>query len=291
MGPQPRNADRIIARIARRQHGNATRRQLLVAGVTRKEIKGRVARGALIAVHRGVYRVAGAGPSLEADYMAAVLACGDGACLSGLAAARLWEIVKGSPPPQVTAPTERKVKGVVTHRASPKATTRKGIPLTTVPATLVALAAVLPEDALARACHEAGVKYGTTPRQVEAVMPGNASGSAALRRILRGDTRVTLSKLEQRFLQLLRDNNLPLPQTNKVRGSKRVDCHWPGLTVELDGYRFHNSRHSWKQDRIREREARARGDEFRRYGWDDLPEPALRELGQLLPRGAPRATT
>jgi hypothetical protein len=36
-------------------------------------------------------------------------------------------------------------------------------------------------------------------------------------------------------------------------------------TVELDGYQFHNSRYSWEQDRLREREARARADDFRRY--------------------------
>ena len=38
-----------------------------------------------------------------------------------------------------------------------------GIPVTTVARTLVDLAAVLGADDLARACHEAGVLYGTTP--------------------------------------------------------------------------------------------------------------------------------
>ena len=53
-----------------------------------------------------------------------------------------------------------------------------------------------------------------------------------------------------------------------------MDCHWPGrrLTVELDGYRYHSSRHAWEQDRRREREARARGDEFRRYTYGDVFE-------------------
>jgi hypothetical protein len=58
------------------------------------------------------------------------------------------------------------------------------------------------------------------------------------------------------------------------------------LTVDLDGYRFHNSRHSWEQDRRREREARARGDEFRRYSYGDVTEDPtfmLAELHLLLP--------
>ena len=70
-------------------------------------------------------------------------------------------------------------------------------------------------------------------------------------------------------------------------GSYRVDCRWPehALTVELDGYRYHHSRHAWEQDRRREREARSRGDEFRRYTYGDVCEDAtlmLRELSALL---------
>ena len=75
---------------------------------------------------------------------------------------------------------------------------------------------------------------------------------------------MTLSVMEAHFLTLLRESNLALPETNRRAGGRRVDCRWPELrlTVELDSYRFHRSRHSWEQDRRREREARARGDEF-----------------------------
>ena len=96
---------------------------------------------------------------------------------------------------------------------------------------------------------------------------------------------MTLSKLEALFLDLLRDNGLPLPITNRPAGGRRVDCRWPAhrLTVELDGYRFHNSRHSWEQDRRREREARARGDDFRRYTYGDVMENATLMLAELRP--------
>jgi hypothetical protein len=131
----------------------------------------------------------------------------------------------------------------------------------------VDLAAVLSVDDLARACHEAGVRYETTPRQVEAVPARrpNTKGAGKVREVLRGDVHVTLSKLERRFLERLREAGLPLPQTNRPAGGRRIDCRWPEhrLTVELDGYRYHNSRHAWELDRHREREARARGDEFR----------------------------
>jgi hypothetical protein len=86
---------------------------------------------------------------------------------------------------------------------------------------------------------------------------------------------------------LLQRARLPLPKTNKVAGGRRVDCRWPEhrLTVELDSYRFHNSRYSWNQDRLREREARTRGDEFRRYTPTDVfddPGFMLSELRGLL---------
>jgi very-short-patch-repair endonuclease len=158
-----------------------------------------------------------------------------------------------------------------------------------VPRTLVDIAAALSPEALARACHEAGVRYRTTPVQVEAVLDErpNVKGARKLRRVIHGDVHVTLSRIEARALGLLRDEGLPLPLTNRPAGGRRVDCRWPEhrLTVELDGYRFHNSRYSWEQDRRREREARARGDEFRRYSYGDVmedPRFMLAELHSLL---------
>ena len=224
-------------------------------------------------------------PSVEATYLAAVLAAGDGAALTGLAGGRLWRLVKGTAPPAVViTATERRIEGVRTIRTRgldpADVTIFNAVPVTTVPRTLVELAAELSLDALARACHEAGVLYGTTPGTVEAVLERRPTsrGARKLRRIMSGEVHVTLSKLEARFLKLLRAEKLPLPVTNRPAGGRRVDCRWPEerLTVELDSYQFHNTRHAWEQDRRREREARARGDEFRRYSYGDVLEhPAL----------------
>lgn len=225
--------------------------------------------------------------------MAAVKACGSRAVLCGPPAAHLWRLIRGSPPqPEVRAPTRRLVPGVITHRsvtASVDVADWRGIPVTSVPRTLVDLASSLSEPALARACHEAGVLYRTTPRQVDSVLrrSPNAKGRAKLGRLLHGEVPVTLSRLESRFLTLLGKARLPLPVTNRLAGGRRVDCRWPEhrLTVELDSYRFHNSHYSWSKDRLREREARQRGDEFRRYGPTDVfddPVFMLTELQELL---------
>ena len=293
MGAKVRTVERRLARIAGTAHGVVTRAQLLDAGVTRKEIEHRLRIGALLREYRGVYRVGHRAPSVEAQYLAAVRACGDEALLSGHAAGYLLGLLKGrAPEPEVTAPTERKVDGIETRRAQVKhdATTWRGIPVTTVARTLVDLAGVLEVDDLARACHEAGVRHRTTPAIVEAVLARRprTPGVAKLRAVMRGDVRVTLSRLEALFLERLRDARRELPITNRPAGGRRVDCRWPEhrLTVELDSYTYHHSRHAWEQDRRREREARARGDEFRRYTWRDVfeePGPMLAELSKLIP--------
>jgi hypothetical protein len=293
MGPPDHTVEEMLARIASRQHGVVTRSQLLDAGVSVRAIKGRVRKGALLREHPGVYRVGHSAPSLEACYLAAVLACGEGALLSGRAAAHLWGLSRGAaPPPEVTGPKQRRIHGVRTRRGRElerDATNRRGIPVTTVPRTLVDLASVLSLEALARACHEAGVKYRTTPRQVENVLERRSKtpGADKLRRVLRGDAPVVLSRLESRFLELLREAGLPLPETNKRAGASRVDCRWPAhhLTVELDSYRYHNSRHSWELDRRREREARRRRDKYRRYTYGDVfdsPRDVLSDVSELL---------
>jgi Transcriptional regulator, AbiEi antitoxin len=291
MGDQTRTVARKIARIASSAHGVVSRQELLRAGLTARQVERRIEDGSLIPEFRGVYRVGHRAPSREARYLAAVKACGVGAVLSGRAAAHLWGLIPGqAPPPEVTCASERRVQGITTRRrrAGPiEATECLGIAVTTVPRTLIDLAAVLTPDALARACHEAGVRYGTTPAQVDAILRPNAPGAGRLRAVLEGDTKVTLSKLERRFLEVLTEHGLPLPETNRPAGTRRVDCRWPEhrLTVELDSYKYHRSRHAWEQDHHREREAHARGDEFRRYTYGDAfdaPRLMLVELRALL---------
>jgi very-short-patch-repair endonuclease len=286
--------------MASRAHGVVTRAELIHAGVTRREIEHRLRTGSLIAVFRGVYRVGHKAPSLEARYMAAVKAGGEGGVLSGLAAAHLFGLIKGAAPPaEVSAPTERRIKGVKARRRRLRPndkTVWRGIPVTTVPQTVVDLSSLLSLDELARAFHEASVRFRTTPEQVERSMDGRAPGAEQLRRVLRGDAHVTLSKLERAFLRLLRGEGLQLPQTNRPAGGRYVDCRWPKLklTLELDSYRYHNTRHSWERDRQREREAYARGDQFRRFTYGDVderPESVIAELRPLLTPPESRAAS
>ena len=291
--------EQVLGSIASEAKGVVTREEALAAGITRHQIAERLRKGLLLREYRGVYRVGHAAPSTEARYLAAVKACGPEAVLCGRAAAHLMGLVRGrAPRPEVRTPRESKLPGVevrgrcrVDHR---ERWTFDGVPATTVPRTLVDLAAVLDEDTLARVCHEAEVRYRTTPEQVEAVLRRrpNAAGAAVLRAVMRGGTPVPLSRLERGFLRFLRAEGFPPPETNRPAGAHRVDCRWPEhrLTVELDSYRYHSSRHAWEQDRERERAARERGEEHRRFTWADVFEGQsyMRgELRKLLPACEP----
>jgi very-short-patch-repair endonuclease len=298
MHPKVGSAEQEIARIAGRQRGVVEVGQLLAAGVSREEVKGRLRKGVLHRAHRGVYYVGHRAPSVEARYLAAVLACGREAVLNGRAAAFVYGLIRGAAPaPEVTTLVKRRVSGVVTHRVRQldrrDVTVYRAIPITTVPRTLLDLAGTLSLDDLALACHEAEVRHRTTAAMVAAALARrrNTPGAWKLREIFDGQVRITLSRLERDFLALLRSARLPLPRTNRPAGGRYVDCRWPEqrLTVELDSYRYHHTRHAWEQDRRREREARARGDEFRRYTYGDVTDDqplVLAELRGLLPHAA-----
>jgi hypothetical protein len=244
----------------------------------------------LVRVYRGVYSVGHAPLSAEARYMAAVKACGPSAVLCGRAAAYLLGLLQGQPPPppEVLTPTERRVQGLKRRRSQvdPRDVWNvKGIPCTSPARTIVDLAAEMDDKEFALLCHKAGVRYKTTPRRVKAVMArrGRVKGAARIRRVMEGETKVALSVLEREFLRILKRHGFPLPDSNRRVGNHRIDFHWKtlGVTVELDSFRYHNSKHSWDGGYEREREAHSRDEAFRRFTYDDVFKDQTDMLGEL----------
>jgi hypothetical protein len=238
-------------------------------------------------VYRQVYAVGHVAPSLHALLMAAVLACGSGAAVSHRSAGHALGIHRVRPPlPEISVPTPggRKQKGIVVHRdqtlAAADTTTVHGIPMTSVPRLLLDIAPATSPTALTRAGHEAWIRHGVSPRDVEACIARNPTkkGAAKLRRALGSD--VTLSDLEDGFLELLGRHGLPLPRTNIDHAGDKVDCHWPGLglTVELLSYRFHASRRAFEDD-----VARRRRSSHLAYTWGDVFERGERTVAELAP--------
>ena len=268
--------DRSSRRIAGRRHGVVDPRELLGGGRERTaRSTHRLRSGILLRSTAASTASATRAPSTDATYLAAVLACGPGRSLGGRAAAHLYGSDQGEPPRPRCTPDEAAPAGRAGHApASAPARTRRsgrGIPT---------------DDRAAHAGRPGGRAWKSTTWLAPATRPAcvpaprrarsrrcSAAGPTPRRRqrcgrVMRGDTHVTLSTLEARFLALLRAARpAHCPMTNRPAGGRRSTAAGPTqrLTVELDGYRFHNSRHTWERDHRREREAYARGDEFRRY--------------------------
>ena len=77
-------------RLAAKQHGIVTRRQLLGLGYSPRSVEHRIARGRLFPVSLGIYAVGWPALTQKRRWMAAVLAGGEGAALSHRSAAVLW---------------------------------------------------------------------------------------------------------------------------------------------------------------------------------------------------------
>jgi very-short-patch-repair endonuclease len=293
-------SDLVIGVVAERQHGVVSRRQLLDRGLGRLAIDRRIGQGRLRVVHQGVYAVGHPHLTTDGRWMAAALACGPDAVLSHRAAAALW-LLRRSSRIDVIAPTARRRPALTLHRnlvAEDEVTEVRGIPVTTVPRTLLDLAAVLPAHQVERAINEAEIQRLTDPLSLPALLaryPGRR-GVRTLRAILGEGTRRTRSELEARFLAFLRRAGLPLPEANAhllVGGALiECDCVWRDrrLVVELDGHATHGTAAAFERDRARDRSLHVHGWRTVRVTWrqlSDEPEALAVDLRALLRRATP----
>jgi very-short-patch-repair endonuclease len=289
-----------LAALATRQHGVVSRGQLLELGFGRRGISRRLASGRLLPLHRGVYAVGHRAVSRDGRLLAAVLAVGPGAVLSHRSAAELWGIRRTSRQRiEVTVPRALKPRpGIEIHRRDvppDEQTTHQDIPVTTVPRTLVDLAAVLRPTDLRRAAEQAEVNRLADPLPLNAVVRRHQGrhGIKTLKALTRDgiEPRITRSELEQRFLSLVEANGLPKPQTNAAIQQDgtwiEVDCLWQKqkLVVELDGHAYHSTREAFERDRERDRRLEAAGYRVIRITWRQLrddPGAVARDLAKLL---------
>jgi hypothetical protein len=218
-----------LSQLASLQHGVVTRGDLASLGFGRRQIERRTADGRLVRAHRGVYAVGHAALSREGRWMAAVLACGDGAVLSHRSAAVCWGCAdREDVVPHVTASHRLRPAGVVAHRgrlAPADMTVRNGIPVTSPARTLVDLAQILSEEDLERVVRQAQFRRLFDPHAIRDALQRRPS---ALLRQLLDDRNPSQSELEDRFLRLCRRHGIPRPQAQVRGGRRRPDFVWPG---------------------------------------------------------------
>lgn len=260
--------DRAIARIARKQHGIVTTRQLAAAGLTSAAISKRVRSGKLYRIHQGVYSVGHDGLSQEARWMAAVLACGLGAALSHGSAAAHWGLLRPlEGPTEVTVPTHsgrKSRRGIRIHRCRnfggspfqtrgwekrppPLRVVHHGIPVTTVARTLEDLQRSELRASLVRRAIRQAEFLGLPLGEIE--------------------TDRTRSDLERDFLCLWQRHRLPSPEVNVPIGRMTVDFLWrrERLVVESDSYVTHGGSIAFEDDRARDLDLRRRGYAVHRF--------------------------
>jgi Protein of unknown function (DUF559) len=254
--------------------------ELATIGMTRRMVESRVRRGFLIRLYPGGYAVGHPPITQEAHWLAAVLACGDGAVLSHRSAAALHGIRQTSSPRiHITARSRRgyTLENVVVHRATTLQPVDRdeirAIPVTSLPRTIIDLATCVPESALEYAIHTAERRRKLTPadlRQALARLRG-VNGTAAIARIVGRpghdlDAR-TRSRWELRFLEICRTHRIPMPRVNEwipldiAAGGLEVDFSWPDhrLAVEVDEEAGHSTIRARKNDPQRDAALRAAG--------------------------------
>lgn len=257
--------ERRIGELATRQHGVVARRQLVALGFGERQIESRLRAGRLRALQRDVYAVGHGRVSQHGYWLAAVLACGEGAVLSHGAAAALWGLQRFRGRIDVTAGRGRQGRpgrrGVRLHRGrlfAGDTAVQAGIPVTDVARTLFDQAEFVSFERLRRLAAEADRLHYLRVARLEALCE-TGRGRRALKPIKRllADLPApdrTRSPLEQRFAEFCEAQRLPPPATNVLVHGREVDALWPRaqLIAELDSFEFHAHRAAFEADRARD---------------------------------------
>ena len=285
--------------LARRQHGILTRRDLLALGYGSGAIERRLAGGRLHRVAPGIYAVGWPDLTPKQRWMAAVLACGEGALLSHRSAAALWGIGK-EPRDCVEVSVRRRRKGRragIKVRARPSlpegdVVLRELIPVTCPARTLIDLATVLSSRALERAVNEADKFDLIDPEALRAALENYTGepGVRPLRTLLDRHTfRLSDTDLEVLFRPIAASAGLPSPQTKAGLNGYEVDFFWPELrlVVETDGLRYHRTASAQTRDHRRDQIHTATGYTALRFTHYEVRyEPAhVRRILELTARG------
>ena len=283
MREEPSSAGQEIALLAARQHGCITRRQILAVGLDSATVNRWITAGHLHRIHRGIYAVGHANITREGRYLAAVLACGEGAALSHTASARHLGLDRtravGTLHVSIPQSARRRPPGIIVHRtrslASRDITTLLRIPTTTATRTLFDLASMLSARELRKRFEQAEYLEALDRARLRELLTGacGRKGLGSLR-ALTDFAPLPLSRirseLERIILTTCRTHSLPIPAVNVPVLDYEVDFLWPEarFVVEADG-----GLHKGKQrdsDNARDIELARAGYLVRRYSEEAL---------------------
>jgi len=297
--------DRIIADLARNQHGVFNRSQALARGCTPRQIDHRVSTRRWIRLASGVYALPGNEPTWHRQVMAAVL--GEPVAFASFGSAGLLHGVDGSRQarPEITVPAlaNHRSSLAIVHRSDRIATTTVDrIPATTVEQTVVDLAGRLGIirlgdiiDGLIRSKKTSLAKVSARHQALR--LPATA-GSGRLEKVLVArsvDAWVPPASVLERAMYELLDHPAVPPFVRKPafpwrpQDPQRLDTYIPSwlLFVEADGRAWHTRERDFARDRRRDHEVLAHGHRILRLGWEEIIEDPAYALDTILAVGTP----
>lgn len=303
---------RIAYSLAVPQHGVVARRQLVSAGFSPGTIRHWANVGKLLGILTGVYSLGRPVTTDEAFWMAATLAGGPNAFLTGTAGAAAWGFGEAPDLIEVIRPTGQsrmmaslsphRPITVRVHRGSLRPGERRHLgplPLAGPDRVLADLAGQASGHGLRRYFLEAGRTGHLTSQCLDAIR-GSARryrGRSELMRLVdlwvpgKGDLK---SLLEAEFRMVCAECSVPVPEANRMIGRDEVDAVWwdAKLVVELDGRKFHADSFAHRDDAGKTRRLRALGFLVLRFTWEEItgsPEAVARTILTELERRSPAA--
>jgi hypothetical protein len=265
-----------LSRLAGRQQGVVSRRQISRLGISRGRIEHLIRAGHLHRVFRGVYAVGHPAIGERGRMRAAALACGDGAVVSHRSAAALLGLIDRAPVAiDVIGRGQRGrgIDGILARRGQSLSRAEtgsvEGIPCTSPARTLVDLGGMVGLPSLRSAFERAAAKKMLDVDAIEAAVgSGGRRGAKSLRLLIdewRGAAPLPKrdrlkSPLEAMVLPILGQRGIPPPRANApvdlVDGRIEVDFLWAEqrFVLEADSRDFHGTEVAFERDRRRDRE-------------------------------------
>lgn len=283
----------------------ASTAELLACGLTRNQIARRQRAGHLHLLHHGVYAVGYPTPPWQGRLLAAVKACGPDAVASRFSAAALAGFMEyeedRAPEVAVVGGRGRKRSGIRIHQVKtlhPRdRACAQNVPVTSVPRTLLDLAATLDGRPLRSAVRRAQGMRLVTVRQLAEVIRrfGPCRGSRRLATVIATGPAPTRSVLEDIVLDLILDAGFEHPDVNKPLwiGGRRIvpDFRWRAqrLTIEADSSAWHDDPLARADDGERQALLEATGEHVLRITYEQALLHPAQSVERIRGAGAPLA--
>lgn len=296
--------DMSAERLARQQMGVVARFQLVTGPADEAVVESRLRTGRWVEIAPGVYSFPGHRDSWSRSLWTSYLHAGPSAVVSHQSAAQLRSIKGIGRTISLTVErnhrhVRKQASGVRWHRlddlSADDIAIEQGMRTTTVPRTLVDLAAAVSRQQLLHATEDAVVRKLTTVAEVGATLerlrrkgkPGVTKMCTVLDELDKGDA-ISASALDKALSRVVKLSGLPAPTREHPLPSVQcltgfVDRYFATalLIVEADGRKWHERRRNMARDRERDLEAARTGHQTVRFVWEHLvsdPDGSARAL-------------